>query len=231
MYRLSESISNSLEDATSYVFHLSPEWKLHGNALTVFFSIGNIRFPRCNMFSDLLFSYHEETQGYFNLEKLFIWRLFFMQQLCSSLFHMHPLISGSFCEKHAYQKGWYIVAAAAPNHKLFINSFPPPPWVRPYSPVVTVSRKWKPCRVINSWKNISPCSQCCLIMHCTFTEPEIVCNKRILRGKCLDSHWMLELRRHALLSLTEVNSRKYMSSASIKWEVLGPEALINNYNF
>ena len=77
VYRLSESISNSLEDATSYVFHLSPEWKLHGNALTVFFSIGNIRFPRCNMFSDLLFSYHEETQGYFNLEKLFIWRLSF----------------------------------------------------------------------------------------------------------------------------------------------------------
>lgn len=75
-----KSISNSHEHATSrykmFFMCVQSESSI-GNYLTVFFSIGNIRFPRCNMFSDLLFSCNEETQGYFNLEELSLRHLSF----------------------------------------------------------------------------------------------------------------------------------------------------------
>lgn len=92
------------------VSHFRPEWKLHRNYLTVFFSVGD-RFPRCNRFSDLLFSYNEETQGYLNLEELFIWHLSFKVTALLKLVCTRLLVV-AFCENMVIKKGWYTVKSS-----------------------------------------------------------------------------------------------------------------------
>lgn len=73
-----KSISNSHEDSTSVwykMFFILTQSESCTETTWLYSSVSNIRFPRCNRLSDVLFSYNEETQGYENLEELFIWHL------------------------------------------------------------------------------------------------------------------------------------------------------------
>lgn len=97
-------IPMGMQPLTEDAFRCSPGRKLHRNYLTVFLCVSNIRFPRSNRFSDLLFTSNEETQGYLNLKGFLFDTFLSRQQLCCSLVSTHMLISGSFWCKRGYQK-------------------------------------------------------------------------------------------------------------------------------